>query len=114
MNTMTQLEAAQVAALMTQHWPQPELTNEGFELLVCALMDSPLAKDQAVAALRKLMQEIHKFRPQVGDLRAIEPPRYHRPYLVAIDPPSVSPTDALAALREARNALNHETGATSA
>jgi len=105
---MTAEQCCDVAELLTQHWPNPELTEPGFELLVVALVDSALTLEQAHAGMRSLMQQIHPFRPQVGEIVAASGrnrPAYHRPYLVTATEAPAAPEVTAAGIAAARAAL---------
>lgn len=110
---MTALECCDVAELLTQHWPNPELTEMGMELLMIALGDSALTLTQAHAGMRALMQQIHPFRPQVAEIVAASGrnrPAYHRPYLVTTTERPASQQVNAAGIAAARAALLKDNG----
>jgi hypothetical protein len=105
---MSMHEAIDVAEVMTQIWPHPELTETGIELLSYALMDSGLTKEEAGQALRVLMQLRHEFRPQVADVR--EATGKYRPgafkmFAVTEEAPAAPMEIALEGIAAARAAL---------
>ena len=82
---MNVADAAKIADLMCQMWAAPELGDDGIRLLVVAISDTGLQFDEAQVGLRVLMQESHRFRPQMHDLVQASRPRpvaaqYHRPF----------------------------------
>ena len=114
LHQMTAEECCDIAELLTQHWPAPELTESGFELLVVAIAQSALTLEQAKNGILALMQQIHPFRPQVGELvqaSGRNRPAYHRPYLVTAQFEALPPEVSAQHIAAARAALRKgETG----
>jgi hypothetical protein len=101
---MTSDEAAQILSAMVSRWPHPELDDAGLSLELHGILDSGLTRDEAMTAIRLLLQTRTRFRPDAADLRdAIRPHR--RPEWPALPAPTLTVAEQKARLADTRAQL---------